>query len=142
MNTPNHLMKLQKVHAYNYGDKSHYKYIITLPEELVEELGWQSGSELEAKKGNNEIKISFIAKPSTKQPKPVQEPKITYEEFRDKIRSVLEHKDHGMTWSEIRDKLNLEQIVPNNKWVRQMEKDIGLKRIREMHGVIWRISHV
>lgn len=135
-------MKLQKVHAYDYGAKSHYKYIITLPEELVDELGWESGSELGVSKINNEIKISFIAKPSSKPPKNIQEPKISYEEFRDKIQSILQYKDKGMTWTEIRNNLGLEQVVPNNKWVRQMEKDIGLKRFREMHGVIWRINHV
>lgn len=135
-------MKLQKVHAYDYGAKSHYKYVITLPEELVEELGWESGSELGISKYNDEIKISFIAKPSSKPQKNIQEPKISYEEFRDKIQSLLEYKDKGMTWTEIRNSIGLEQVVPNNKWVRQMEKDIGLKRFREMHGVIWRINHV
>jgi hypothetical protein len=135
-------MRLQKVHAYDYGNKSHYKYVITLPEELVDELGWESGSELGASKTDNEIKISFIAKPTSKIQKKINEPKMTYEEFRDKIQSTLQYKDKGMTWTEIRNILGLEQVVPNNKWVRQMEKDIGLKRFREMHGVIWRINHV
>jgi|CXWL01.1.fsa_nt_gi bifunctional DNA-binding transcriptional regulator/antitoxin component of YhaV-PrlF toxin-antitoxin module len=136
------IMKLQKVHAYDYGDKSQYKYLITLPEDLIEELGWESGSELEAKKIDSGFKVSFVAKPKPAPKKQNFELKMTYEEFRDKIHSVLEHKDNGLTWTEIRSILGLEQVVPNNKWVRQMEKDIGLKRIRDMHGVIWRVSHV
>lgn len=135
-------MKLQKVHAYNYGDKPHYKYIITLPEELIDDLGWEYGSELKSEKKGNEIKISFVAKPSLEPKKKLTEPKISYDEFKEKIRSMLEHKDDGMTWTELREQLGLDQVVPNNKWVRKMEKDIGLKRRREMHGVIWRVSHV
>lgn len=142
MNIVKHIVKLQKVLAYTYGDKSHFKYIITLPEELIGDLGWQSGSELEITKNGNGIKISFVAKPSPKSKKKIPEPKMPYSEFKEKIRSALEYRDEGLTWSQIRDQLGLEQVVPNNKWVRQMEKDIGLKRVREMHGVIWRIAHV
>ncbi|PIY89114.1 MAG: hypothetical protein COY74_06745, partial [Nitrosopumilales archaeon CG_4_10_14_0_8_um_filter_34_8] len=63
-------------------------------------------------------------------------------EFREKIQNALKYRDDGMTWTELRDQLELEQIVPNNKWVRQLEKDIGLKRLREMKGVVWRVTHV
>ncbi len=135
-------MKLQKVHAYNYGDKSHYKYVITLPEDLIYELNWESGSELEVKKVNDKIQISFVSEP-VKNPKPqIVEPKMAYSEFKEKIQNALKYRDDGATWTELRDQLQLEQIVPNNKWVRQLEKDIGLKRIRDMKGVVWRISHV
>jgi len=135
-------MKLQKVHAYNYGDKSHYKYVITLPEDLIYELDWDIGSELDAKIVNEKIQISFVSKPAKNQRPKVVEPKMTYAEFRDKIQKALEYRDDGATWTELRDQLALEQVVPNNKWVRQLEKDIGLKRIRDMKGVVWRISHV
>ena len=135
-------MKLQKVHAYNYGDKSHYKYVITLPEDLIYELDWDIGSELEAKMVNEKIQISFVSKPVKNKKSKVTEPKMAYAEFRDKIQKALEYRDDGATWTELRDQLALEQIVPNNKWVRQLEKDIGLKRIRDMKGVVWRISHV
>ena len=135
-------MKLQKVHAYTYRDKVHHKYIVTLPEELVDELKWEYGDELEIKKLEDKIQISFVSKP-IKNPKPKNiESKMPYSEFREKIRNTLEYKDDGMTWTELRDQLELEQVVPNNKWVRQLEKDIGLRRIRVMKGVIWQISHV
>jgi hypothetical protein len=134
-------MKLQKVLAYRYGDKSQYKYVVTIPEEIITDLGWESGSELNACKGKNRIVIDFVAKPS-KVPKKVSEPKMPYEEFRDKIKKALEYNDEGMTWTELRNKLGLDQVVPNNKWVRQMENDIGLKRFREVRGIVWRIIHV
>lgn len=135
-------MKLQKVHAYNYGDKSHYKYVITLPEDLIYELDWDVGSELKAKKIDEKIQISFVSKPVKHQKQKVIEPKMPYSEFRDKIQKALEYRDDGATWTELRDQLGLEQVVPNNKWVRQLEKDIGLKRTRDMKGVVWRITHV
>lgn len=135
-------MKLQKVHAYNHGDKSYYKYALTLPENLICELNWVVGSELEAKIVNEKIQISFVSKPVKNQKLTVTKPKMAYGEFRDKIQKALEYKDNGATWTELRDQLQLEQVVPNNKWVRQLEKDIRLKRIRDMKGVVWRISHV
>jgi len=135
-------MKLQKIHAYTYGGKDHHRYVVTIPEELIDELKWQAGSELEVKQLKDKIQISFIAKP-VKNPKPKNmKPKMPYSEFRDKIQKALEYKDTGMSWSDLRDILEFEQVVPNNKWVRQLERDIGLKRIRSMDGVIWRISHV
>ena len=40
-------MKLQKQVAYKYKDKTHYKYVLIIPQEIVEKLGWQEGSELQ-----------------------------------------------------------------------------------------------
>jgi len=39
--------KLQKQLAYKYKDKQVYKHVIIIPEELVSELGWKGGQELE-----------------------------------------------------------------------------------------------
>jgi hypothetical protein len=135
-------MKLQRAFAYKYGDKSRYKYLITIPEEIIDELGWESGSDLATRiiDGKN-LLVEFVSKP-TNLPKKISEPKISYEEFRDKIKNVLEYSDKGMTWTELRNRLKLDQVVPNNKWVRQMEKDIGLMRFKEMRGIVWRIRHV
>ncbi len=70
----------------------------------------------------------------------VSEPQMTYEEFRDSIQKELKKSPDGLTWTEIREKLKLPQKVPNNKWVRQMEKDIGLLRVKELRGVVWRVK--
>ena len=40
-------MKLQKQIAYKYKDKTRYKYVIIIPNETVQELGWKAGEELE-----------------------------------------------------------------------------------------------
>jgi hypothetical protein len=43
------VIKLQKRFAYTYNEKDHYKHVLTIPEELVDELGWKHGQELEPK---------------------------------------------------------------------------------------------
>ena len=60
---------------------------------------------------------------------------LTYEEFRDKIRETL-LKPGSLTWTEIRTTAKLPQAFPNNKWVHRMEADIGLKRVKDSHGII------
>lgn len=60
---------------------------------------------------------------------------LTYEDFRDKIRETL-LKSGPVTWTEIRTSAKLPQAFPNNKWVHKMEADIGLKRVKDSHGII------
>lgn len=61
---------------------------------------------------------------------------MTYEDFRDKIEQVLRSSKTDLTWTEIRTIAGLPQLFPNNQWVRKMEKDIKLCRIRDAHGII------
>jgi bifunctional DNA-binding transcriptional regulator/antitoxin component of YhaV-PrlF toxin-antitoxin module len=133
-------MRLQKIKAYSKDDRIQYKYQITLPIETIDTLGWKEGSELKDTIEGKSLIIDFVAVPSPHVRK-VAETKMTYEEFRDKIKNLLLYSD-GMTWTEIRTKLNLDQVVPNNKWVREMEKDIGLIRLKDPRGLIWRLRHV
>lgn len=64
---------------------------------------------------------------------------LTYEDFRDKIRETL--KRGSLTWTEIRTAAKLPQKFPNNQWVCRMEKDIGLKRSKDEHGIFrWNID--
>lgn len=135
-------MKLQKAFSYKYADTSRYKYLVNIPEEVINQLGWESGSELSAKIiDDKHLLIEFVSEPSDL-PKKIQEPKMSYEEFRDSIKKALEYSDKGMTWTELRNRLKLDQVVPNNKWVRQLEKDIALIRLKELRGIVWRINHV
>jgi hypothetical protein len=65
---------------------------------------------------------------------------LTYELFRDKVRKSLKTSG-SMTWTEIRTAAKLPQMFPNNKWVRRLERDIGLKRNKDVHGIIrWQLS--
>lgn len=49
--------KLQKQLAYKYKDKQHYKHVIVIPEEAVNELGWKGGQDLEVKVKNCRLVI-------------------------------------------------------------------------------------
>jgi predicted Zn-ribbon and HTH transcriptional regulator len=65
---------------------------------------------------------------------------LTYEDFREKVRETLKKSD-ALTWTEIRTAAKLPQKFPNNKWVRQLEQDVGLKRGKDAHGIIkWKIG--
>ena len=70
-----------------------------------------------------------------------RKPMMTYEDFQAKIKQTLRKADAPLTWTEIRTAAKLPQMFPNNKWVRRMEKDIGLGRKRDAHGIIhWRLE--
>lgn len=64
---------------------------------------------------------------------------MNYEEFRDKIKTVLLKNKNGLTWSQIRAETKLSQKVPNNRWVLQLENDIRLIREKQKSVTIWRI---
>jgi len=60
---------------------------------------------------------------------------MTYEEFRDKIAGALKRAGREMTWTEVRTETKLPQMFPNNQWVRRLEKDVGLLRQKDSHGI-------
>ncbi len=135
-------LKLQKQTAYKLeSGVAQYKYVVTIPEPIIEELGWNEGSELIASVSGRSLVMNRISSP-VKQQRKVESAKMTYDQFRDKIRRALQYNDLGMTWTRLRNHLELDQVVPNNKWVRRMEKDIGLMRVKGSDGVIlWRVNH-
>jgi hypothetical protein len=66
---------------------------------------------------------------------------MTYENFRDAIKAVLKEAKGPLTWTEIRTNAKLPQTFPNNQWVHRLEKDIGLDRHKDKHGVIhWQLG--
>lgn len=68
-------------------------------------------------------------------------PMMNYEDFRSKVETALRSTGHDLTWTEIRTSTKLPQLFPNNQWVHKLEKDIGLMRSRDAHGIIkWRIK--
>jgi hypothetical protein len=65
----------------------------------------------------------------------------SYEAFSRAIANALREAGKPITWTEIRTAAHLPQAFPNNKWVRRLESDIGLKRERDAHGIIhWHIE--
>jgi hypothetical protein len=66
---------------------------------------------------------------------------MTYEAFRSQVEQALRNAKQDLTWTEIRTSAKLPQLFPNNQWVHRLEKDIGLQRSRDAHGIIqWRLK--
>lgn len=66
---------------------------------------------------------------------------MPYEAFRDSIQTALHGAARPLTWTEIRTVAKLPQAFPNNKWVRQLEAQIGLERRKDRAGIIhWSIK--
>ena len=66
---------------------------------------------------------------------------MTYEDFKTTVEHVLIEAGNPLTWSQIKQRAGLPQKVPNNKWVRQMETNIGLIRGKGKGGkMLWRLK--
>lgn len=63
-----------------------------------------------------------------------------YEEFKEKVKETLEQAGKPLTWTEIKEKAGLTQRFPNNVWVRNMEKEIGLVREKIKGKIYWRLK--
>lgn len=64
-----------------------------------------------------------------------------YERFRTQIWRLLKKAEQPMTWTEIKEVGGFPQKVPNNKWVKWMEEDIGLIREKTREGrTVWKLK--
>jgi bifunctional DNA-binding transcriptional regulator/antitoxin component of YhaV-PrlF toxin-antitoxin module len=50
-------MKIQKQLSKKRGDKIYYKYVVVIPDEILEESGLKAGDELVAEAGKGEVKL-------------------------------------------------------------------------------------
>lgn len=50
-------MRLIKQHGRKYGDKDYFKYILVVPNKLIEKLKWKGGEDLEAEIKDNKLII-------------------------------------------------------------------------------------
>ena len=130
-------MKLQKQTVRKSKDKEYYKWVLLVPPDRIKELGWEEGIELTEELKDNSLLIRPLKKEEIKK---VDEEPI-YEDFKKSIKNILQRYPAGLIWREIKDKLNYHQIAPNNKWVRNLEKDIGLIRIRKEGKMVWKLEY-
>jgi antitoxin component of MazEF toxin-antitoxin module len=134
--TPGASMRLLRNVSRTIGKNEYSKWIIIIPPSQVEQLGWREGEELESC-----IKDKLLLiKPSVK--KKESPHKMSYLEFREKIAQVLKTQPNGLSWTEIRERLQLSQKVPNNLWVATMEREIGLQRRSDSRTakIIWKLG--
>ena len=53
---------------------------------------------------------------------------MRYVDFRDRIITELRRNKSGLTWKELREKLDLPYKTPCPEWVKRMEEEDGLVR--------------
>jgi len=126
-------MKLQRQVVRKKGEEKYYKWVVIIPQDRVKNLGWKEGIEL-----IDELKGDLLyIRPATNTDIQRKKEEPIYESFKNSIKNILERHPAGLNWSQIRDKLNYSQKAPNNVWVRKMEEDIGLKRIKKGGETTW-----
>ena len=130
-------MKLQRHFAYTYKGKRHYKNVLTIPDDIVNQLNWNIGDEIEMTVNGGSLVLQATPTPMSK---PIAVAKDPYEDFRDEIKKVLESSPQGLSWTQIKKTLQLSQRAPYHKWVKRMEKDIGLVREKKGSKTIWRLA--
>ena len=65
---------------------------------------------------------------------------MRYAEFEDVIREELVRHPEGLTWAELRARLDLPYDRPCPTWVRRMEQEVGLSRARGSgRAYVWEI---
>lgn len=65
---------------------------------------------------------------------------MRYTEFRDIIQHQLQRTPEGMTWSELREALDLPYRRPCPSWVARLEKEIGLTRTKGCgRALVWKV---
>ncbi len=117
-------MKLQKRLSRKVGKKEYVKWVITVPPNEIERLGWDEGQKLKTEVSDVGLVIKKSSEPS-------------YQDFKTKISELLREKSQGLTWNEIKEKLKLEIKVPNNRWVRKLEDDVSLRRMNYNGQKYW-----
>ena len=130
-------MKLQRHFAYTYKGKRYYKNVLTIPDDIVNQLDWNIGDYIEPTVKGATLLLKATPTPMSK---PIATAKDPYEDFRDAIEQILKNETHGLSWTQIRRRLQLSQRTPYHKWVKKMEKDIGLVREKNGSRTLWRLA--
>ena len=66
---------------------------------------------------------------------------MRYTEFRDAIQIALRQMPEGLTWVDLRDRLGLPYDRPCPTWTRQLEKEIGLSRVKgRARSLVWSVA--
>jgi hypothetical protein len=70
-----------------------------------------------------------------------EERTMRYVDFRDAIEKELRRHRRGLTWRELKERLDLPYDSPCQTWIKQLESDIGLTRVKgEGRALVWRVG--
>ena len=133
-------MRLQKQLSRVVDNKEYPKWIIVIPPSTIKKIGWKEGEWLKEEIQGKNLLIRPLKTEEIKE-LTIKEKKTSYEEFKEKIRLLLNKNPVGLTWTEIRKAGRFLQKVPNNKWVKKLEEDIQLVRHRDRkRGIVWKLK--
>jgi hypothetical protein len=66
---------------------------------------------------------------------------MRYAEYRDAIRKALRQNPDGLSWIELRNRLDLPYNRPCPEWTNQLEQEIGLRRLKTRGRALrWTLS--
>jgi len=127
-------MRLQTSVSRRVGNKEYFKNQVVIRNRTISQLGWCPGDYIEERirgKGLLLFKIEPPQKPS----------RAGYDQFKIAVVRTLVSAPKGCCWPELRVKAGLEQVTPSPIWVRQLEEETGLERVRDNTAsrVIWRL---
>jgi hypothetical protein len=68
---------------------------------------------------------------------------MRYVDFRNQIQRELQRNPGGLTWRELKERLDLPYKTPCQEWVARLEKEIKLSRKKgEGRAFIWKVPRV
>jgi hypothetical protein len=66
---------------------------------------------------------------------------MRYTDYRDAIERALEGSESGLTWAELQARLALPYDRPCPTWTKQLEREIGLRRVKASgRALVWKLS--
>ena len=67
---------------------------------------------------------------------------MRYIDFRDSIRDELRRHAGGLTWTQLRQRLDLPYERPCPAWTKQLEREIGLTRVsgNGSRALVWKLA--
>lgn len=127
-------MKVQKS-SHRLRGREYVKHQVVIPNTIMEQLGWVQGDQLEARISPKGLLLYKIAlKPKAR--------KLGYEEFKGAVLKVLSGLPKGCVWSELRQLASLRQRTPSPLWVKKLEDENVLIRIKDpaTSQIVWSLS--
>lgn len=128
-------MRLQSFIGHRRGDREYPKHQIVIPNNVIEQLGWNPREYLEPRVTKKGLLI-YKAEPKQQNSKP------DYEQFKEAITKALMTFPKGCPWEELRLKTGLPQKTPSPIWTKRMEDEKILTRIRDPNTphIIWKLQ--
>ena len=127
-------MRLQRSVSRRLNGKEYVKHQIVIPNSAVGQLGWCSGDYLEGRRTGKGF-LLYKVEPRQRTERP------SYQQFKEAVTNILMALPQGCTWSELRSKTGLNQLTPSPIWVKRLEGERSLERVRDptTSRAVWKI---